>query len=284
MPVLIVLWGIGLLTIASLSLMWTGNISYQLARNSLEVAAINATAEAVIHRTILGLVDPRHDRAWRSDGVAQSFLFDGQSIRLIIQDELGRIDLNRADTGLLSGLFRSVGLGPEQVSGTVDKIADWRDSTSLKHANGAKEQDYRLAGFSYGPRNGPFQSVEELMLVMGMTPALFARVKPALTVYSGRQFIDPQVAPREALLALPEMSPARVAAIIAERTSQPYTGPSSDPAGPQSAMWLAGRAFTIRTEITRPNGVAVREAAIRLTDNPAQPYFMLNWTSTASIQ
>jgi general secretion pathway protein K len=40
-----------------------------------------------------------------------------------------------------------------------------------------------------------------------MTPALFAQVKPALTVYSGRQFIDPQVAPREALLALPGMDP-----------------------------------------------------------------------------
>jgi general secretion pathway protein K len=284
MPVLIVLWGVGLLTIASLSLMWTGNISYQLARNGLEVASVNATAEAVIHRTILGLVDPRRDRTWRADGVAQSFVFEGQSISLVIQDELGRIDLNRADTGLLTGLFRSVGLGPEQVSGTVDKIIDWRDSTPLKHANGAKEQDYRMAGLAYGPRNGPFQSVDELMLVMGMTPGLFAQVKPALTVYSGRQFIDPQVAPREALLALPEMDPARVASIIAERTSRPYTGPSSDPTGTQSAMWLAGRAYTIRTEIARPSGAVVREAAIRLTDNPAQPYFMLNWTSVASNQ
>jgi general secretion pathway protein K len=284
LPVLTVLWGVGLLTIAALSLMSTGNISYQLARNGLEVAAINATAEAVIHRTILGLIDPRRDKAWRSDGVAQNFVFDGQSIKLVIQDELGRIDLNRADTALLAGLFRSAGLSPEGVSGTVDKILDWRDSTPLKHANGAKEQDYHLAGLSYGPRNGPFQSVEELMLVMGMTPALFARVKPALTVYSGRQFIDPQVAPREALLALPEMDAGRVASIIAERTSRPYTGPSSDPAGLQSAMWLAGRAYTIRTEIARPSGIAVREAAIRLTDNPVQPYFMLNWKSVASIQ
>ena len=284
MPVLTVLWGIGLLTIAAMSLMWTGNISYQLARNGLEVASINATAEAVINRTILGLIDPRHDKAWRSDGVAQGFVFDGQPINLVIQDELGRIDLNRANTELLTGLFRSVGLSPGEVSGTVDKILDWRDSTPLKHANGAKEPDYRLAGLSYGPRNGPFQSVEELTLVMGMTPALFARVKPALTVYSGRQFIDPQVAPREALLALPEMDATRVAAIIAERTSRPYAGPSNDVSGPQSTVWLAGRAYTIRAEITRPRGIAVREAAIRLTDNPAQPYFMLNWKSVASMQ
>jgi general secretion pathway protein K len=284
MPVLTVLWGIGLLTIAALSLMWTGNISYQLARNGLDVASINATAEAVIHRTILGLIDRRRDKAWRSDGVVQSFVFDGQSIGLVVQDELGRIDLNRADTGLLTGLFQSVALSPEQVSGTVDKILDWRDSTPLKHANGAKEQDYRLAGLPYGPRNGPFQSVEELMLVMGMTPALFARVRPALTVYSGRQFIDPQVAPPEALLALPGMDPARVASIVTERSSRPYVGPSNDPAGSQSGMSLAGRAYTIRTEIARPSGVVAREAVIRLSDNPAQPYFMLNWKSIASVQ
>jgi general secretion pathway protein K len=283
MPVLIVLWGIGLLTIASLSLMWTGNISYQLARNGLEVATINATAEAVIHRTILGLIDPRHDKTWRADGVVQSFAFDGQAINLIVQDELGRIDLNGADAGLLTGLFQSVGLTPEDVGSTVDKILDWRDSTPLKHANGAKEQDYRLAGLSYGPRNGPFQSAEELMLVMGMTSALFAQVRPALTVYSGRQSIDPQTAPREALLALPGMDPARVSSIIAERASRPYVGPGNDP-GSQSPISLGGRAYTIRTEIARPSGVVVREATIRLTDNPAQPYFMLNWKSVGSVQ
>jgi general secretion pathway protein K len=173
-------------------------------------------------------------------------------------------------------------LSPEVVSGTVDKILDWRDSTPLKHANGAKEQDYRLAGLAYGPRNGAFQSVEELMLVMGMTPAVFAQVKPALTVYSGRQFIDPQVAPREALLALPGMDQPRVASIMAERISRAYAGPSIDPSTP--SMSLAGRAYTIRTEIARPAGVVVREAAIRLTANPAQPYFMLNWKSIASVQ
>jgi general secretion pathway protein K len=44
-----------------------------------------------------------------------------------------------------------------------------------------------------------------------------------------------------------------------------------------SVISLQGRAFTIRAEITRPTGVVVREAAVRLTDNPAQPYLVLNW-------
>jgi general secretion pathway protein K len=283
MPVLSVLWGIGLLTIVTVSLVWSGSISYQLARNGLEVANVNAMAEAVVNRTILGLSDPRRDRVWRTDGVVQNFEFNGHEIKVFVQDELGRIDLNHADAGLLAGLFRSAGLAPERVDAIVDKILDWRDSSSLKRANGGKEQDYRLAGIPYGPRNGPFQGVEELMLVMDMTPALFARVKPALTVYSGRQFIDPQVAPREALLALPGTDADNVASVIAERTNQPY-GATSVVAGSQSSISLQGRAYTIRAEIARPTGIVVREASVRLTDNPMQPYLMLNWKAIASIQ
>jgi general secretion pathway protein K len=41
----------------------------------------------------------------------------------------------------------------------------------------------------------------------------------------------------------------------------------------------AGRAFTIRIELERRNGVLMREAVIRLTDNPAQPYWVLGWTT-----
>jgi general secretion pathway protein K len=210
MPIISVLRGIGLLTIVSVSLLWSGNISYQLARNGFEIANINGIAEAVINRAILGLSDPRRDRLWRADGVAQTFEFDRIHIRIVIQDELGRIDLNHADAGFLGGLFLSAGLAPEGKSSMVDKIEDWRDPNPLRRLNGAKDQDYRLAGLSNRPRNRPFQSVEELALVMDMTPALFKRIEPGLTVYSGRQFIDPQVAPREVLLALPGMDAPKV--------------------------------------------------------------------------
>jgi general secretion pathway protein K len=284
MPIISVLWGIGLLTIISVSLLWSGNISYQLARNGFEVASINAIAEAVISRAVLGLSDPRGDRLWRADGVAQNFEFDRNHIQVVIQDELGRIDLNHADAGLLAGLLGSAALAPEGVSSMVDKILDWRDPGPLKRLNGGKEQDYRVAGLSHGPRNGPFQSVEELALVMDMTAALFKRIEPALTVYSGRQFIDPQVAPREALLALPGMDAVKVDSVIAARMNQPSGGASNGPPVAQSPISLQGRAFTIRAQITRPTGVVVREAAVRLTDNPVQPYLVLNWKTKASSQ
>ena len=147
---------------------------------------------------------------------------------------------------------------------------DWRTATPLKHLNGAKEQDYRASGSAIRPRNGPFQSVDELLEVMDMTPALFRRIEPALTVYSGHQFIDPQLAPREALLALPNMTPDAVEAALAART-----GPllAADPAS------LRGRAFTIRAEVEEASSTIAYEAAVRLTGDPAEPYWVLSWSA-----
>ncbi len=281
MPLAYVIWAIGLLSCIAVSLLWSGDVSYQLVRNVTETAQLEATVEAAINRAVLGLIDPRYDQRWRVDGVAQEFSFAGARIRVAIQDELGRIDLNHADGALLIALFQSAGLNSSAASGLVDKILDWRDSSGLKRLNGAASQDYRAAGFPYGPRNGPFQSLDELMLVMDMTPELFRRVEPALTVYSGRQFIDPQFAPPEALLALPTMNTDAAASVLAARSNQAngsaYAGTRAgiiDPIVP-----LRGRAFTIRADISKSTGTLSREVVVRITDNPSQPYWVLSWRS-----
>jgi general secretion pathway protein K len=279
MPLAFVIWGIGLLSTIAVSLLWSGSVSYQLVRNVTEVAQLDATVEATINRAVLGLLDPRYDRRWRVDGVAQEFSFAGERVTVAIQDELGRIDLNHADGALLVGLFQSVGLDSSAASWLVDKILDWRDSSGLKRLNGAATQDYRTAGFAYGPRNGPFQSVDELKLVMDMTPELFRRVEPALTVYSGRQFIDPQFAPPEALLALPTMNADAATSFMAARSNQAagsaYSGTRAGVIDP--TLPLRGRAFTVRAVIDKPTGTLSREVVVRITDDPSQPYWVLSW-------
>jgi general secretion pathway protein K len=68
---------------------------------------------------------------------------------------------------------------------------------------------------------------------MDMTPELFRRVEPALTVYSGRPFIDPRLAPAEVLLALRSMDAGKVADLIAARTAVALgPGPASAPETP----------------------------------------------------
>jgi general secretion pathway protein K len=166
MALISVLWGVGLLAAITLSFLSAGSTSYHLARNAVDAAQTDAAAEAAINRGVLALLDPRPETRWRTDGVPRAIDFDGVRMRVRIQDELGRIDLNNADGSLLIGLFQSVGLKAEAASALVDKILDWRDASNLKRLNGAKDPEYRAAGLAYRPRSGPFQSVDELKLVM----------------------------------------------------------------------------------------------------------------------
>ena len=267
MPLVSVLWGLALLAAIATSFLSSGSTSYRLARNALDAIEVDVAAEAAVNRVVLSLLDPRPEMQWRSDGVPRDFDFAGTRMRIWVQDELGRIDLNNADGSLLIGLFQSVGLDALAAGALVDKILDWRDSSSLKRLNGAKDPEYRAAGFPYRPRNGPFQHVDELLLVMGMTPELFARVEPALTVYSGRPSVDPRVATPEALRALPTMDAQKVAALVAARSAQPTV----------AALSPIGRAFAIRIDVERAAGRQRREAVVRLTDHPSQIFWLLSW-------
>jgi general secretion pathway protein K len=272
MPVIAVMWGLGLLAAIALSLNWNGNVSHSMARNSLETAEVNAVVEAATNRAVIGLLDVRPDRRWRADGTPYDFAFEGTRIRVSMQDELGKIDLNQAEESALVNLLQSAGLDPSSATNLADKILDWRTTTSLKHLNGAKEPEYRASGSAFQPRNGPFQSVDELLLVMDMTPEIFQRIVPALTVYSGHQFIDPQVAPREALQALPSMTPDAIAAALAARGNLPIDGATFN-----SVASLNGRAFTVRAEFQKANRSIRHEAVVRITDDPKQPFWLLSW-------
>jgi general secretion pathway protein K len=272
MPVVSVLWALGLLIAIALSLLSNSTTAYSLAQNGLESAEISATVEAGVNRAVTGLLDQRAEQRWRADGEPRSFAFDGLTIKVSIQDESGKIDINQADVSLIVSLLQSVDLDPGSASELADKIVDWRTATLLKHLNGAKERDYSLAGSTYHPRNGPFQSVDELLLVMDMTPALFRRIEPAVTVYSGHQHVDPLVAPREVLRALPNMTPDSVDAALANRAAQPQAGGAGD-----GLNLLRGRAFSIRIEFERSKRVIAQEVVVRLTENPKQPFWLLSW-------
>jgi general secretion pathway protein K len=275
MPLVATLWSLTLLAAIAISLSFSGNISYRLAQNSFHGAVEDELVDAAVNRTVLALLDPRTDYGRLLNGTAQSFDYGGGSMRIRIEDELGKIDLNQTDGSTLAALFQSAGLAPLAANALADKVLDWRDNSHFKRVDGAKADDYRTAGYDYGPRNGPFQSVDELTLVMDMTPELYRRVEPALTVYSGRQFVDPQFAAPAVLAALPGIADAHAAAV----GQTPGATASVSLFGGLGApiVALKGRAFTINTEISRSAYVVRYHSVIRLTGNPAQPFWTLVW-------
>lgn len=273
-----VLWIVVLLAVIAVAVMSMTHMEHRAARNLASQALAEATCDAAIYRAIADLFEPPAHRRWRVDGTPASLAFDGKTVLVAIQDELGRIDLNNASEELLDGLLRSVGVPSGPARALLDAIADWRDEDDDRRINGAEATDYRDTGRSYVPRNGWFQTVEELRLVLGMTDDLFARLEPALTVYSQNRGIDVESAPRAALAALPGMNEAAVSERLRLRAERAASAGDQPGAANSLGQNLAGRAYAIRAIAALDDGTRlIREAVVRLTFNPSRPFVVHAW-------
>jgi general secretion pathway protein K len=278
-----VLWVVLLLSIVAASMVAGSRSNGALASATYDRARAEALAEAAVTEAVLALLDTRPEKQ-RSGRTLDSFPYADAMVTTTTQDETGKIDLNSANEELLRSLFKSVGVADDAADALFDKIADWRDEGDLHRLNGAKADDYREKGYPYGPRNGPFDGVEELKEVMDVTPELFDKVKGALTVYSSRSSIDPSVAQAGALSALSQMITGQPEALAAaQQKSDLPDGVAPPPTGPTPTGPMTGKAFMIHAEIRLKKGAAyVVEAAVRLTANPRQPFWVMRLKEVAA--
>jgi general secretion pathway protein K len=261
-----VLWAAMVLAVIAASIIATARTEAHLNQIRYATAQFTAAADGAINLVLLRMLDPAPATHPPADGIPFAVHFAGRNIAMRVEDEAGKIDLNMAPDGLMRGLFIATGLDPQRAQGLADKILDWREAGIGRRLDGAKAEDYRDAGYSYGPREGPFQSVAELRLVMDMTLSLFARVAPSLTIYSQSAWVDPAFAPPDVLTALAHMEAVPAAQILARR------------AAGLGAPVIIGHAFTIDAEIDGPGGLRVRrEAVVRLTGSEKRPLLVYGW-------
>ncbi len=278
-----VLWVLVLLALVAASFTVTTRSEGRIVRNAVENARARALAEAGVNRAVLGLLERRTDAGWRADGSEYAFTLAGGEVTVSIRDEMGKIDLNRAPDELLRGLLVVAGVADQAAGALVDAIVDFRDGNDLRRLNGAEDDDYRRAGLPYGAKDRPFDSVAELQQVLGMTPELYRRLAPSLTVHSARARIDPAVAPADVLAAVPGMEAVEVERRLAAREA---AAPGVPRAAVPTASALGRRyfapsrniAYTVRSLARMESGaVFVREAVIRLAPGKEAPYRILAW-------
>jgi len=90
-----------------------------------------------------------------------------------IGNEGGKININKANEALLKMILSGFDLEEQQRSIIVDSILDWRDENNLHRLNGAEDDYYKALPEPYECKDGDFDSVEELLMVRGMTPEIF---------------------------------------------------------------------------------------------------------------
>src|SRR3546814_4011509 len=94
----------------------------------------------------------------------------------------GRLSQRAGAVGQFTELMLLLGVDRGVAQGIAGAAADWIDSDGNEGRQGAEDGVYRAMQASYLPANRMMADISELRAVAGVTPKIYARLKPWLCV------------------------------------------------------------------------------------------------------
>jgi general secretion pathway protein K len=268
----IVLWVLALVSVLVLTYGLSVRSDLLLVRNQNERLEAEATADAGITLAILGIFDPSPGGQWRADGTFHVLSYRHGLIRVSVQDERGKIDLNAAPDTLLRSLFQTLDVTAADGEALIGDIEKFRNPGLVDSVSN---------GSPAVPPGNPFLTVDELRLLPSVTAVVYDAIAPFVTVYSGTPQVDPYTAPPEVLRSIPGIRPEEAEAFLATRGSTSAPLPFAPPYLTGVAQFILRgslEVFTVHSEGITPAGTRfVREATAELTGHPEAPYRFLAW-------
>jgi len=231
---LIVLWIITILMVMVFSFSSLSRTESFAALNFRETIEKRYLAEAGIERGIIELLHRRQNPTadmtdiWKTDGRSSIVDIGDSHCAIRISEESGRLDINMltdASGILLKNLLIMRGTTADEADTIVDSLLDWKDSgdSGAHRLHGAESEYYQGLPSPYTAKNANFDSVEELLLVKGMTPEILfgsqgrKGIFDLLTVHAKTARININAAPEDLLASLPGLGPERAAALVLQR-------------------------------------------------------------------
>lgn len=266
---LLVLWACTVLAILLGGYATLARTAALQSRTQLAQARAHYAAEAGLAWAIDQLQGSAVGQRMAADGRAYPFRFDGIDVQVSVVGEDGKVDLNAATPEVLQGLFRAAGEDAVAARQLAVEVVDWRSFATRPGQSAQARARYAAVGRDYGPRQTAFASLAELQLVLGMTPALYRQIEPAITIWSGRSAPDPNSAPPLALAAIPGLGSRGAQAVQLARGQR--TGASAT---------ASGATYSIHASAMVADGArAAIHATLRLRDGApgTPPYVVLRW-------
>jgi general secretion pathway protein K len=234
---IIVLWVIALLMVIVFSFSTLSRTETTSALGFREMIEKKNLAEAGLERGIFEIVfrkqktRPIGEEAWRPDGTPYILPLGSGNVSVRTIEESGKIDINMltdASGILLKNLLVQRGVAEEDADTIVDSLLDWKDSgdSDAHRLHGAESDYYQTLPAPYPAKNANFDTVEELLLVKGMTPGILfgdrekKGIAGLLTVHARTGKINVNSAPKEVLAAIPGIGPELADTLVSERTSR----------------------------------------------------------------
>jgi general secretion pathway protein K len=267
-----VLWLITLLTLLAGAAITLSVTHRRTASRYATTIQADLTLDAALRVLLLRLAAPPDRAPPFPLGNTQTVSVLDERVSVIVQREAGRIDLNTADIDLLTAFFAANDWTEADARSMAARIVDWRDPDDETEPGGAESREYQTAQLSYGPHDGPFESVEELHQVLG-SERISSELFESLTVFTH--------APGSVESAA---TPAVKRALIWADQRQlgghrwlkdaPNAGPSA--VGILSAASLSGEVLRLRACAGHP-AERCRVAVVRLTGNTKKPLQVFEW-------
>lgn len=162
-----VLWLIALLTLLATTLVTLSVTHRRMTERYAQALQADNTTDSAIRVVLLRMIAPEDRKPGLQPGQQPPLAIFGSNVEVSIERDSGRIDLNTADPDLLFALFAANGWKEADARSMVARIVDWKDADDVTEEGGAEAREYRAANLAYGPRNAPFESVDELRQVLG---------------------------------------------------------------------------------------------------------------------
>lgn len=194
---------------------------------NIAIAAIKSTGDIYTNKMLLNLLSEEN-----------TFDIDDGKCSITITQENGKLNINflKDETGRLNRtsidqLLRLIDLLNQEYAehshigyGIVPSIIDWTDSDDqvmhlpfIEHENiGAESSYYGNLEPPYRCKNGPLDTIEELLPVRGITSQVFDRIRDYITVH-GDGKINVNCASKHVIESFSEKMDAALAQIIIDR-------------------------------------------------------------------
>jgi general secretion pathway protein K len=275
---LVVLWFLVLIAAIGTYLVANARTESAIARNILSAARAEALADAGIAQAAFKLTETSVSNGWNLDGVPHRLILPDGEVIIRLHDETGKINPNHASDALMMALFEVAGVERVRARQLGAATADWVAPQSKVRRFG--EQQYREAGKSYAPPNAALETVDELQLVLGMTPEILSSVRPYLTIHTESERPNGKNASqlvRQALaLTVRESGDTAIPIEISARETVDATLANGTPAATTDKPEETIVEIEVNA-LAAGGGIFVRQAVLKIDPASRTGYVVLDW-------
>lgn len=136
---------------------------------------------------------------------------------------------NPAGVGQFIALMGLVGIDRNSAAQIAAALADWIDSDAIPVPGGAEDSHYAAAEPAYRTANGPVADISELRSLAGMTPEIYARLRPWICALPVNELspinintLKPDQAILLAMLMPDQLQPEQARQLLARRPANGY--------------------------------------------------------------